>query len=163
MWHLNKLIRIIKCSIFNFILFQWLINQYFIFNLFFSHFHSCLELVEVGVWIITELIVAARFNDLAVVDNEKYLAVSNGCQTMSYDNRCTSLHCSIKGLLNNLLGVLIQSGSSFIKNQYLWFLDECSRNCNPLFLSTRQLGSSESATFIKTFVKFNISFELSIK
>ena len=66
---------------------------------------------------------------------------------MSDNNRGSSFHGAVKSLLNDFLALFVEGGRGFIKNQDLWVLDECSCDCNALFLTTGEFATLEAADF----------------
>ena len=64
-----------------------------------------------------------------------------------------ALHCPVKSLLNDFLGVFIEGASGFIQDQDLWVLDQSSRNSNSLLLPAWELGTFKSTNFVKARVE----------
>ena len=75
---------------------------------------------------------------------------------MSNYNRGAVLHYVIESRLNLSLRFFIKSRSCLIKNKYLRTPNDSPSNGDALFLSTRQLASTNSTVPRKSFVKFNV-------
>lgn len=73
-----------------------------------SHLHATLELEEVRVLVGGKLVVGALLNDLALVYDEKQLAVPDGAQSVRDNNRSSALHGPVQCLLHNFLALLVK-------------------------------------------------------
>jgi hypothetical protein len=99
-------------------------------------------------------------NYLSLVNDEEPFAISDSTKSVSNDDRSSPLHGSVEGLLHDFLTLLIEGTSGLVEDQDLGVLDQCSGDGDALLLSTRQLGSFETALFVETFVKFEGSILL---
>jgi len=79
-----------------------------------SVLHACFEHIKVTIVVVSEFIVGAKLQDVAIANDKENVAVSNSAEAMSDDDRSSSFHSSVESLLNNLLTLLIQSRCCFI-------------------------------------------------
>lgn len=73
---------------------------------------------------------------------------------MSNNDRSSSLHGSVEGLLHDFLTLLIEGTRGLVEDQDLGVLDQCPCDGDALLLAARELGSFESALLAETLVKF---------
>ncbi len=87
--------------------------------------------------IIAQLLISALLHHFTLVKNKEPFAVTNGAQSMGDNDRSSTLHSSIKSLLNNLLALFIEGASCLVKNKNLGILNESTGNSNALLLTSR--------------------------
>ena len=100
-----------------------------------------------------ELIKGAVLDDLALVHHDDPIALHDRRHTMRDDDRCSTFHGSIEGLLNDLLTLLIKGRGCLVKDENLGVLDESTRDGNSLLLSTREFGALEATHLIETWME----------
>ena len=100
----------------------------------------------------TKLLVSAGLDDFTTAEDEENVAVANGAEAMSYNNRGTALHGAIKSLLHNFLALFIQSGSGLVKDQDPWVLDESTGDSDTLLLTARELSTLDTTFFREAFM-----------
>lgn len=72
-------------------------------------------------------------------------------QAMGDDDRCTSLHESLKGFLDESLSFRIKGTCRFIEDEDLWICEYSASDRNTLFLSSWELQSSLSYLSLPAF------------
>ena len=92
-----------------------------------------------------QLLVRSIFHYLALVHDDNAIALLDSRHAVRNNNRGSTLHGPVQRLLHNFLRLLVESRSCLVQNHDLGGLDECARNRNALFLSTRQFGTFETA------------------
>ncbi len=122
-----------------------------------SHLHSRLQLEEEGIGVSRELLVSTGLYNLPFVQDEKELTISNGTETVSDNDRCTTFHCSVKCLLDDLLALLVECASGLIKNKDLRILDQGSCDGDSLLLTTRKLRALKTALLVEALVQLKRS------
>ena len=96
---------------------------------------------------------SALFFNLTMFHHKNIITFDDSAQPMSNNNNS---HASITYklvniLLDSMLTLSIKSTRSFIKNQYFWFLYQCSRYGNSLFLATTQFHTLRSNKSLQSF------------
>ena len=90
----------------------------------------------------------AVLDDLAFVDHNDRVGISDGAQPVRDYNYCLGdfwvLENLVEGLLYLMLGLGVKGAGCLVKEEDLGLPDQCSSNRNPLLLSSRQLDSSLS-------------------
>ena len=101
-----------------------------------SVFHTGLEHVEVTVLISREFVVGSELEHMTVSENKEDIAVADRTKSVSDHNRCSTLHGSVESLLDDLLTLLIQSGSGFVEYQNTRVFDERASDRDSLLLAS---------------------------
>ena len=91
-----------------------------------------------AIWHRRELLKRAIFHHFTLVNNDDAVAFHDGRESVGDNDRCASHHCSVEGLLDDLLALLIECRGGLIQNQDFWVLDERTSNCYTLLLTTGQ-------------------------
>ena len=112
-----------------------------------SVLHACLENIKVTVVIIGELVIGSGLQDVAITYDKENVTVSNSAEAMSDDDRSSPLHSSVKGLLHDLLTLLIQGRCSFIQYEDLRILNQSPCNCYSLLLAAGKFAALQSTFF----------------
>lgn len=89
---------------------------------------------------------SSSFHDDTFLEADDLVGVFDGGESVSnYDNSLTRLSVFeyiIKGCLDEMFRLGIESTGSFIQEQDLWFTDKSTGDCDSLFLSTRKFEAS---------------------
>lgn len=113
--------------------------------------------VEVTSFLVDKLFVATFFCNNTVSNNSEAVALFNGGKSVGNNEGSATSHDVVKGFLDLLLTVFIESASCLIKEQDVRLTNDCSGNCNTLFLTSRKLRASDSSKDIIPLMELLVS------
>ena len=91
-----------------------------------------------------ELVVSAFLNDLAVVDDEDDVGVTDGRDAMRDGQRGVLQRDFVDGFLDDFLALRVQSRGGFVEHVDARIADDGSRDRDALFLATGKLVAAHS-------------------
>lgn len=110
-----------------------------------------------AIYVLLQLLVSARLNNLALVDHEEGLAVANRAKSVSNHDGSAAFHGSVKSLLDDFLTLLIQGRCSFVEDEDLGVLDDSACNGDPLLLTTGQLVALDATVLLEALTELNLA------
>jgi len=105
---------------------------------------------------LTQLIVCARLNDLALINHNHPVGISDSAQPVRYDADSPVRHRSINSLLDQVLGLGVERGGSLVQKQQPRIRQESSRDRNTLLLSAWQSNATLADYRVKALLKSGI-------
>ena len=88
-----------------------------------------------------KLLVAARFNDPSVIENNDHIGIADGGKTVRYNKRCAVLHQRDHRLLNVHFGSCVDRGSRLIEDENSRVGKNCAGDRKELTLTLREVAS----------------------
>lgn len=73
----------------------------------FASSYAGFKFSKMSVWLFRKLLKSAVFNDLTLVQDDDSATLLNRRHSVRDYNRSTAFHCTIKGLLNDLLTLFV--------------------------------------------------------
>ena len=100
-----------------------------------------------------QLLMCARCNDISVLNHMNTVTVSHRGQPVVNHQHCFLLHKPGQGTLQHCLALRICIAGRLIQNYDGSIFKHCSRNSNPLPLSSRQVSARSSANGLVSMFK----------
>ena len=122
-----------------------------------NHAHSCCQVCKKTTFLIFEITKFTLLDNSSIFYYDYSVAFFDRRKSVSNNNWRSSDHHVIESFLNFSLRFLVESTCGFIENKYRGFSNNCSCNCNSLFLTTRKLAPFYAAFNFETWVERLIS------
>ena len=106
-----------------------------------------------AVFLLRKLFVGAILDNRALVEYNNATALLDGGHPVRNYNTGATLHCTVKGLLDDLLTLFVKCTSRFVQDDNLGRFDKSASNRDSLFLTAGKFAALKTAYFQKADVE----------